>query len=415
MKYILIALLTSALFIPNIYAEVTYSEHIAPILQRECQSCHRQGEVAPFSLTDYGDAKAWATEIAEYTAERLMPPWKPASGFGNFKNERRLTDKEIQMISDWAASDAPAGDLTTVPPNPKFPEGWALGEPDHIVEMPVEYEIEPEGEDEYRHFIIPTNFDTDMYVQSVDVQPGNRKTVHHVILYLDTKGQARQLDEQDPKPGYVTEGTGPGIDAVGTLGGWAPGVTPSVLPDGVGYLLPKGADIVLQVHYYRTGHIEHDQSRVGLYFSKTEETAQLHIDAAINDKFMIPAGDAKYAVHAYEKMEKDVYLLATMPHMHLLGRDIQIEAKPPTGDPVSLIWIKDWDFNWQDIYHYRKPIFLPAGTHISLIAHFDNSADNPVNPHDPPVSVGWGDKTTDEMCIGFLYYVDANKFQPKKQ
>ena len=306
----------------------------------------------------------------------------------------------------------PAGDLSKTPPNPKFHQGWALGEPDHIFEMPVEYEIEPEGEDEYRHFIIPTNFDTDIYVQAVDVQPSNRRTVHHVIVYLDTKGEARKLAAKDPKPGYVTQGTGPGIDSAGTLGGWAPGLRPSVLPKGVGYLLPKGADIVLQVHYYRTGHTERDQSRVGLYFSKTPETTPLEIGMAINDKFVIPAGEAKYPVKASRQVKKDSYLLATMPHMHLLGRDMRIIAKPPTGDPIDIIWIQDWDFNWQDIYHYRKPIFLPAGTRISLVAHFDNSAKNPANPHNPPVPVGWGDKTTDEMCIGFLYFVDAAKYQP---
>lgn len=413
MKPCLFFLITLTLLAPNVQAEeITYSEHIAPILQKQCQSCHRQGEVAPFSLTDYREAKAWATEIAEYSKARLMPPWKPAHGYGEFKNERRLTDKEIKMITDWTKAGAPAGDLSKTPPNPKFHEGWALGEPDHIVEMPVEYEIEPEGEDEYRHFIIPTNFETDIYVQAVDVQPGNRKTVHHVIVYLDTKGQARQLDARDPKPGYVTQGTGPGIEAAGTLGGWAPGVTPSVLPNGVGYLLPKGADIVLQVHYYRTGHIERDQSRVALYFSKTEKTTPLHISTMINDKFVIPPGEAKHAVNASKRVKQDSYLLATMPHMHLLGRDMRITAQPPTGDPIDLIWIQDWDFNWQDIYHYNKPIFLPAGTRVSLVAHYDNSAENPANPHDPPVPVGWGDKTTDEMCIGFLYLVDANQFQP---
>ena len=412
MKKLLIILIALTLLAPSLQAEVTYSEHIAPILQKQCQSCHRQGEVAPFALIDYRDAKAWATEIAEYTKARLMPPWKPAAGHGEFKNERRLTDKEIQMVTEWAEAGAPAGDLSAVPPNPKFHDGWALGEPDHIVEMPVEYEIEPEGEDEYRHFIIPTNFDTDIYVQAVDVQPGNRRTVHHVIVYLDTKGQARELAAKDPKPGYVTQGTGPGIDSAGTLGGWAPGLRPSVLPKGIGYRLPKGADIVLQVHYYRTGHTERDQSRVGLYFSKTPKTTPLEIGMAINDKFVIPAGEAKYAVKASRQVKKDSYLLATMPHMHLLGRDMCIIAKPPTGDPIDIIWIQDWDFNWQDIYHYRKPIFLPAGTRISLVAHFDNSVENPSNPHDPPIPVGWGDKTTDEMCIGFLYFVDAAKYQP---
>ena len=278
----------------DLSTEITYSQHIAPILQKNCQTCHRHGEVAPFTLTDYSDAKAWATEIAEYTQARLMPPWKPAPGYGDFKNERQLTDTEIQMIAHWVEAGAPVGDLDSIPPAPEFPDSWALGEPDWIAEMPVEYEIEPEGEDEYRQFIIPTNFETDMYVQAVDVQPGNRKTVHHVIAYLDVNGEARKLDAQDPKPGYVTEGTGPGFDSAGTVGGWAPGVTPLVLPEGVGYLLPKGADIVMQVHYYRTGHLERDRSRLGLYFSKTEETAKLRIGDAINSDFVIPAGENWY-------------------------------------------------------------------------------------------------------------------------
>lgn len=393
--------------------EVTYSEHIAPILQKQCQACHRQGEVAPFTLADYSDAKAWATEIAEYTQARLMPPWKPAPGYGNFKNERRLTDTEIEMIARWAESGAPAGDLDAVPPAPEFHEGWALGEPDWIAEMPVEYEIAPEGEDEYRQFIIPTNFETDMYVQAVDVQPGNRKTVHHVIAYLDVNGEARKLDAQDPKPGYVTEGTGPGFDSSGTVGGWAPGVTPVVLPEGVGYLLPKGVDIVMQVHYYRTGHLERDRTRLGLYFSKTEKTAKLHIGDATNSKFVVPGGAEWYTVTADENFKKDVYLLAAMPHMHLIGRDMRMVATTPEGIKHDLIWVQDWDFNWQDVYHYQEPLFLPAGTRVDLVAHFDNSAANPVNPNDPPVPVGWGEKTTDEMCIGFLYYVKASEFSPE--
>ena len=393
--------------------EVTYSAHIAPILQKQCQTCHRQGEVAPFTLADYSDAKAWAAEIAEYTQARLMPPWKPAPGYGTFKNERRLTDTEVEMIAHWVESGAPAGDLDAVPSAPEFHDDWALGEPDWIAEMPVTYEIEPEGEDEYRQFIIPTSFETDMYVQAVDVQPGNRKTVHHVIAYLDVNGEARKLDAADPKPGYVTEGTGPGFKSAGTVGGWAPGVTPVVLPEGVGYLLPKGADIVMQVHYYRTGHLERDRTRLGLYFSKAENTAKLHIGDAINSDFVVPAGAGWYAVQAHENFKRDVYLLATMPHMHLIGRDMRLIATTPEGIRHDLIWIQDWDFNWQDIYHYQEPLFLPAGTRVELVAHFDNSAENPANPHDPPVPVGWGEKTTDEMCIGFLYYVKASEFSPE--
>ncbi len=393
--------------------EITYSEHIAPILQKNCMTCHREGEVAPFTLADYNDARVWAAEIAEYTQARLMPPWKPAPGYGVFKNERVLTESEIQQIAQWAETGAPAGDLATMPPPPEFQDGWSLGEPDWIAEMPVEYEIGPEGEDEYRQFIIPTHFETDMYVQAVDVQPGNRKTVHHVIAYLDVQGEARKLDAADPKPGYLSEGTSPGFRSVGTVGGWAPGMTPAVLPEGVGYLLPKGADIVMQIHYYKTGHTEYDRSRLGLYFSKTPETTKLHIADATNSEFVIPAGESWHEVLSDEVFKQDVYLLGTMPHMHLLGRDMRLIATTPAGETHDLIWIQDWDFNWQDVYYYREPLFLPAGTRVDLVSHFDNSAENPLNPNDPPVPVGWGEKTTDEMCIGYLYHVKASEYRPK--
>ena len=301
-------------------------------------------------------------------------------------NERRLTDTEIEMIARWVDAGAPTRRPQRRSTRPQISRTvGALGKPDWVAEMPVEYEIAAEGEDEYRQFIIPTNFETDMYVQAVDVQPGNRKTVHHVIPYLDVNGEARKLDAQDPKPGYVTEGTGPGFDtrldrsAVGH-----PGVTPSVLPEGVGFLLPKGADIVMQVHYYRTGHVEYDRSRLGLYFSKTANTAKLRIGDATNSEFVIPPGDAWHEVLASKKVKHDVYLLGAMPHMHLLGRDMRLVAETPEGETLDLIWIKDWDFNWQDIYHYQDPLFLPAGSRVNLVAHFDNSAENPANPNDPP-------------------------------
>ena len=393
--------------------KITYAEHIAPILQKRCQVCHRTGEVAPFTLLSYEDAKTWAAEIAYYTEARLMPPWKPDPGFGEFKNNRSMSDEEIRLIGEWVKAGAPIGDLAKAPKPLKFTEGWALGEPDYVIEMEREYLVQPEGEDEYRHFVIPTNFEQDMYVQSVDVEPGNRQTVHHVIIYLDVNGEARKLDAQQDGYGYATSGGGAGFEVSGTLGGWAPGISPTVLPDGVAYLLPKGADIVLQVHYYRTGKPERDLSKAGLYFSKSPNPAPLRIGSAINTDFEIPAGAKKYPVAGARKLDSDIVLLGVLPHMHLIGTDMKLHANLPDGKKIDLIYISNWDFNWQDIYHYKQPIYLPKGSSIEMLAHYDNTAGNPNNPNDPPIPVGWGEKTTDEMAIGFFYYVLAEEYEQK--
>lgn len=383
---------------------VTYTSHIAKILQDNCQTCHRPGQVAPFSLMTYEEAYKWRTEIKKYTEARLMPPWKPEPGHGDFKHERRLSDEQIALIGEWVASGAPLGEMKDMPPTKQFPDDWALGKPDFIVEMPQEYEIGPTGEDEYRHFVIPTHFDEDKYIQAIDVEPGNRKTVHHVIIYLDTSGTARRLDAQDPKPGYEAFGW-PGFMPAGTLGGWAPGFSPAVLPKATGHLLPKGADIVLQVHYYRTGKTERDRSKVGLYFTKEPNPTPVFHNIAINAWFRIPPGAERHEVKAAWQAQLDTTLIGITPHMHLLGKEMKVTATFPDGKQQSLIWIKNWDFNWQDTYHYKEPIKIPKGTRIEVVAYYDNSSKNPRNPSNPPKPVGWGEKTTDEMCIAFFHFL----------
>jgi mono/diheme cytochrome c family protein len=392
--------------------EVTYAEHIAPILQENCQTCHRPRQVAPFSLMNYRQAKAWAEEIRAYTGARLMPPWKAAPGFGEFKNERGLSESEINLIDRWVAEGMPKGDLELMPPPREFPEEWILGEPDLTVTMPEEYVIGPEGEDDYRHFVIPTDLNRDVYVEAIDVRPGNLETVHHVIVYVDTRGKARRLDAADPGPGYTNFG-GPGFDPVSMLGGWAPGTYPNVTPPGSGAFLPKGSDVVLQVHYFRTGVEERDRTRVGLYFSEHPDPKRIHMSAALNREFKIPPGENRYRVTAERPVREDVYAVSVYPHMHLLGEEIQVTAELPDGTVIPFIWIKNWDFNWQGDYHFREPIFLPQGSRIRVVAYYDNSADNPNNPHHPPKPVGWGEKTTDEMCLAFVSYLKASEYDPE--
>lgn len=297
-------------------------------------------------------------------------------------------------------------------PEPQFSEAWAFGEPDWVAEIAVEYEIAPEGKDEYHHFIIPTNFDRDMYVRAIDVQTGNTKMVRHIITYLDVKGVARRLDAQDGIPGYATGSTSPGFTAVGTLGVWAPGFVPSALVEGIAYLLPKGADIILQVHYYQTNTpmggisspaVKRDRSRLGLYFSKTRETVRLHMAMLINRALEMPTNRNWDEGVAFYQFKTDVYVFAVLPHIHLMDPDMQVVAITPAGERIKMLRTQYWDFNWQDIYQYREPIFLPAGSRLELVGYGNNATEKPLKM-----------TTTQNSCCFFLYAV-ASEFVPNAQ
>ena len=301
-------------------------------------------------------------------------------------------------------------------PERQFAEEWAFGEPDWVSEMGIEYEIAPEGDTEYRHFIIPTNFDKDMYVQAIDFQAGDRQAVRNIITYLDVKGIERRLDAQDEKPGYATGRISPGFAAVGTLGTWAPGLTVSALPTGVGYLLPKGVDISLQVHYYYTNNpvggishpdVKHDRLRLGLYFSKTPETARLHMARLTVGEVSNPDTYQKLAnahwdegVASYQ-FKTDAYVFAVLPHKHRIGQDMQVAAITPAGERIKMLQTQRGDFTWQDVYHYREPIFLPAGSRLEVggVSNSDSAA------IEKPLKT-----TTDQTSVCFFLYALASEF-----
>ena len=392
--------------------EVTYSGHIARILQDNCQNCHREGQVAPFGIESYEDAVRWKTEIVAYTKSRLMPPWKASPVVGHFSNDLSLSDEEIKLIARWVQQGTPKGNVSDMPPTPKFNDDWAEGEPDLVIEMPEEYTVGPEGEDDYRHFIIPYEAAEHRFIESVDVKPGNPGVVHHVIAYVDTIGKARELDAADPGPGYTRFGD-VGFKPASVLGGWAPGTRPYKTPLGSGRWLPKKCDIVLQVHYYRTGFEERDRTKVGVYFSKSPRPVPTRLAVAINRDFKIPKDVKNHEVRAECRIEEASYLYAITPHMHLVGETMSVTAHLPDGERLPLIRIDDWDFNWQTTYRYRDLQLLPAGTRIELVATFDNSAENPNNPNLPPQEIVWGEKTTDEMCIAFLGRVRQSEYDPK--
>jgi hypothetical protein len=391
---------------------LTYTRDIAPIIFANCTSCHRAGEVAPFALESYNDVRKRAQTIVAVTANRSMPPWK-ADSHGEFLGERRLSAAQIQAIHDWMEAGAPQGDAADLPPMPKFPQGWRLGPPDATYQPSGSYALAADGDDVYRCFVIPTHYDQDKYLSGIEVHPGNGKVVHHIIAYLDTTGKARELEAQehasDPKsPGYTSFG-GPGFAPSGALGGWVPGYDPVTLPKGVGILLPKGADIVLQVHYHKDGKPETDLSKIGLYFSTAPIDKELHSLLLINPFFYLAPGETHHEVKASLTLPDDITALDILPHMHLVGHDMTVTAQlPDKTAPTTLVDVPNWDFNWQTRYTYKHPLSLPKGTTLNLVAHYDNSTSNPRNPNSPPRPVSWGEQTTDEMCLAFIgYTLDA--------
>jgi mono/diheme cytochrome c family protein len=388
---------------------VTYTRQIAPILNAHCVTCHREGEVAPFSLTSGDDAAHHAKQIAKVTAARLMPPWKPVAGWGRFLDEERLGERELALLSAWAEAGAPEGDAAELPPLPEFEEGWPLGEPDLVLEMPDEFTVEAAGRDRFRCFVLPTGLTEDKVVVAVDYRPGAPAVVHHALFFLDAQQRARKLDEKDAGPGYESFG-GIGFLPSGGLGGYAPGARPHFMPEGTGRLLEKGSDVVLQVHYHSSGKVEHDRDRLALYFAKTPVKSLISGAAIMNRDIDIPAGEANYLRDASLTLPCPVTVFGVTPHMHYLGKEMQVAATLPDGAhdgeaggrTVPLIKIDDWDFRWQNQYLFAQPIRLPKGTRIDVHARYDNSAANVRNPNDPPKRVTHGEQTTDEMCIAFL-------------
>jgi peroxiredoxin len=395
--------------------KVTFYKDVQPILQQHCLQCHRPGDVAPFALTSYKKAVTWAADIKEYTQSRKMPPWKPTSDFP-LHGERRLSDAELATLAAWVDGGTPAGDPKEGAAPRRFTEGWHLGEPDLVLTMPEEFTLAPTGPDVYRCFVLPTKLGEDKYVTAVEVRPGNRRVVHHAVIVYDSDGRARKLEEKEKErakkmelrdrgPGYqvpLALSFLPGFLPEGGLGGWAPGMVPRHLPERTGYLLPKGADVVLQLHYHRTGRVEKDRTTMGVYFAKKRENRRLR-DVTIPGQFLyIPAGEERFKVDGTMWIRQDCEIHNIMPHMHLLGRTIKMTMTPPEGKPQTLVDIRDWDFDWQELYFPQKSIAVKSGTRFDIEATFDNSMKNARNPFSPPRNVYPGMQTTNEMCVGFL-------------
>ncbi|MGH9660932.1 MAG: ascorbate-dependent monooxygenase [Bryobacteraceae bacterium] len=385
-------------------AAPTYSREVSRIIQKNCEGCHRPGQIGPFALTSYDEARAFASEIKKATQARRMPPWHALPGYGDFKNERRLSDSDLDTLARWVDAGAPQGDPKDLPAAVKYSDDWALGKPDLVITPDVSFDLEPSGADEYRCFVVPTAFDADRTIQASEVRPGNRKVVHHVLLYTDVTGKARALDAADPRPGFTCFG-GLGFLPHTSLGGWAPGAVPGRLPSDVGRLLAKGADVIMQVHYHKNGKKESDRTSLGLYFHQQPATRFLRSQPILNIAIRIPAGAENHRETARWTVREDIVAYAATPHMHLLGKEMRMVATFPDGSLRDLVWVKNYDFNWQTNYVFKEPIPLPKGTVIDVTAFYNNSASNPANPNNPLRDIRWGEGTTDEMLIGWLGYI----------
>lgn len=380
---------------------VTFARDIAPIVYKNCAPCHRPGEAGPFSLLTYRDVKSHARQIADVTRRRYMPPWAPQTGFGNFLDERRLSDAQIRLIATWAAQGAPEGMASETPPVPKFTAGWQLGPPDLILDAQAAHTLPASGPDVYWNFIFPAGVEKTRYVRAIEIRPGETRVVHHANLYVDRARSARRQE--------IAEGRGfPGMDVVidrnisepddGHFLFWKPGGAPYVEPDGFSWRLDPGNDLVLNAHLQPTGKPEQVRPSIGLYFTdKPPEKFPMLVELEHDGALEIPPGNSDFVVSDDFRLPFDLDVLAVYPHAHYLGHVLEGYATLPDGQRKWLIRIPDWDPNWQAAYHYREPVFLPKNTVISMRYHYDNSAANPRNPNSPPKLVEGGNQATDEM------------------
>ena len=429
--------------------EVTFNRNVAPIFYKNCAECHRANDIAPMALMTYKEARPWARSIREKVLTREMPPWSPDPKYGEFTNDHRLAQKEIDTIVAWVDQGAKEGDAKDLQ-TPEFSSilGWRLGKPDAVFDIGQEFKVAAGMPDTIMNFIVPTNFKEDKWVTAAEILPGNRKVVHHVIAFIQTPemieefkkggGRARALMQSDvfyrdgsllkvkadapvidngcgsPNGGsaFKRPSASEGGDAFGLfLAGYAPGKGIDVFPAGTAKKVPAGSMLVFQMHYSSYGGkfegAQGDRTRLGLHFASKPPERSLNTVGIQNHYFKLPAGDGNHEVTACYTFDADVRLTSYMPHMHLRGKDMKYDVIYPDGRQETLLSVPKFSFNWQTMYYLKKPVTLPKGTKLIVTAHFDNSDKNKYNP-DPMKTIRWGDPTYEEMMIGWMeYYVDG--------
>lgn len=405
------------------HSQINYSKDIAPIIYENCTSCHRTGEIAPISFTSYEEVKNWGNMIKYVTEIKYMPPWSPNPEYRHLLNERILSEEQIDLIAEWVDNGMEQGNPDDEPSLPDFPTGSQIGTPDVVLEMAEEHMIEGNNKDDYYVFVLPTEFLEDKEIASIEFRPGNKRAVHHALIGYDVTGKAAQKDAQTPEYGYSSFGDFGVDEAVFLSWGYVPGDIPLVYPEGIGEIIPAGADLLIQVHYAPLPSDEMDKSSLNIFFKDSNDPIEREVKTGWvlpNNlpggwgSFFIPANQVKSftATDFYEDQgpiegnNYDVSLIGVQPHSHLLGKSYKVYAETPNADIVPIIDIPEYDFNWQGSYSMRKMVKVPAYSTWYTTATYDNTNNNPSNPSNPPQNVSWGDGTEDEMLVVLFYYVE---------
>ena len=387
----------------------TYTRNVAPIIQKDCQVCHRPGEAGPFSMLTYEQTRPWAAAIKEAVKLKKMPPWFADPAYGKFSNSTALSPAEIDTIVAWVNAGAPKGDPKDMPPPAMFFEGWQIGKPDLVFELPKPYDIPSSGVVDYQHIIVPTGFTQDTWVQAAEVRPTDRSVVHHIIAFIREpnsnwfKGQKAGEFFIAPQVKTAEE---PDTSALPSdfLVGYAPGQPAEILRPGQAKLIKAGSDIIFQVHYTPNGKPVQDRTRLGLVLAKEPPQQRVLTLSATNGTFKIPPGDPNFKVESSFEVGTQVSLSGLHPHMHGRGKDFEYRVVYPTGETQVLLSVPHYNWHWQNWYNLEQPIVLPKGTKIECTAHFDNSPQNPDNA-DATKEVSWGEQSWDEMMVGFFNLV----------
>jgi len=400
---------------PRPAGSLTFHRNIAPLVFDNCAPCHRPGGSGPFDLLGYDDVSRRRNQIVTVTQSRLMPPWQPEPGYAEFVGERRLNVDQIGMLAQWVAEGAAEGDPADSPEVPEWPAGWHLGEPDLVLTMPRPYTLAADGPDVFRMFVIPVPLKSNRFVRALEIRPGNSKVVHHAVGLVDTTQRCRNLDAEDPTPGFEgMRSTEFARAPDGNFLGWTPGKIPTESREGKTWRLEKGADFILELHMMPSGKPERIQPSVGLYFSDDAPARTSHIIGLGSQTIDIPAREKEYWIEDSYVLPVAVQVLGVYPHAHYLGRKMRAFAELPDGSRRWLLYIKEWDFNWQDEYVYQEPISLPRGTRLLMQYSYDNTAGNLRNPHNPPQRVVYGPNSSDEMGDLWLQVMARNRNDLRK-
>jgi hypothetical protein len=406
-------------------AAPTFSKDVAPVLYKHCTSCHRPGEIAPMSLMTYEEARPWARSIRDKVATGAMPPWHADPAYGKWQHDRRLSAAEKDIITRWVAAGAPAGDPKDLPAKPVYAEGWAIGSPDLVLTMASPYDVPAHGEIPYQYFEVETNLTEDRWVQALEIRPGNRSVVHHVLVYARSPDMPRRMpvfrpanpegplppNQKPPSPEEQTSARRRGPLFTQT----APGTPPTILEPGSAMRLRAGTVLTFQIHYTTSGKPASDRTSIGFKFAKQPPANEVRATAMMNSRFIIPAGAANHPVESGMEFLEDVTIYGLVPHTHLRGKSWEYRLAYPDGRSEILLAVPQYDFNWQTEYVFATPLRVPKGAILKAVAHYDNSQANKANP-DPAKDVYWGDQTWEEMqYTGINYSVDKDRLSTTSQ